>query len=153
MGFGVPADAIAGRLRTADQQKIEILRAIARDAELIVLDEPSAALGRDEIAHLHETIRSLRARGRTIVLVSHFLGEVLRIADTVTVLRDGRLIRTGPAGEETEASLVQAMLGRALDQSFPPKAVPEKGGPSCSPWRTFPPRAWKTSPRRFMAER
>ena len=129
VGFGVAADAVAGRLRTADQQKIEILRAIARDAELIVLDEPSAALGRDEIAHLHETIRSLRARGRTIVLVSHFLGEVLRIADTVTVLRDGRLIQTGPAGEETQASLVQAMLGRALDQSFPPKAVPEKGAP------------------------
>ncbi len=129
VGFGVAADATAGRLRTADKQKIEILRAIARDAELIVLDEPSAALGRDEIAHLHETIRSLRARGRTIVLVSHFLGEVLEVADAVTVLRDGHLVRTGLAVEETQASLVQAMLGRALDQTFPAKAEPCPGAP------------------------
>ena len=127
VGFGVPAEAVAGRLRTADQQKIEILRAIARDAELIVLDEPSAALGRDEISHLHETIRSLRSRGRTIVLVSHLLGEVLSVADTVTVLRDGHLVRTGRAADESEASLVQAMLGRTLDQSFPPKAEPRPG--------------------------
>lgn len=129
VGFGVSEDAIAGSLRTADRQKIEILRAIARDAELIVLDEPSAALGRDEIAHLHETIRSLRARGRTIVLVSHFLGEVLDVADTVTVLRDGHVVRTSRATEESEATLVEAMLGRSLDQSFPSKAEPRPHAP------------------------
>lgn len=129
VGFGVPAEAVAGRLRTADQQKIEILRAIARDAELIVLDEPSAALGRGEIAHLHETIASLRARGRTIVLVSHFLGEVLEVADDVTVLRDGQVVRTASAVMESEDSLVQSMIGRVLDRPFPPKTAPRPDAP------------------------
>lgn len=129
VGFGVPAGAVAGQLRTADQQKLEILRALARDAELLVLDEPSAALGRDEVARLHDMIRSLRARGRTVVLVSHFLGEVLEVADEVTVLRDGGLIQSGPAAAETEQSLVRAMLGRTLDQTFPPRRPVPQGAP------------------------
>lgn len=129
VGFGVPAGATAGQLRTADQQKLEILRALARDAELLVLDEPSAALGRDEVARLHDMIRSLRDRGRTVVLVSHFLGEVLEVADDVTVLRDGRVVQSGPAAAETEQSLVRAMLGRPLDQTFPPKQPPPAGTP------------------------
>jgi rhamnose transport system ATP-binding protein len=129
VGFHVPADSIAGHLRTADQQKLEILRAVARDAELIVMDEPSAALTRDEMRHLHEAIRSLRGRGRTVVLVSHLLSEVLELADDVTVLRDGRVVRTGPCANETEKTLIEAMLGRSLDATFPPKPAPPKGSP------------------------
>lgn len=129
VGFGVPDSAPAGSMRTADQQKVEILRALARDAELLVLDEPSAALGPAEVERLHEMIRSLRARGRTVVLVSHFLREVLEVADEVTVLRDGRVVRSGPAAGESEGSLVQAMLGRPLEQTFPPRVNPSEGAP------------------------
>ena len=129
VGFEVPAGAIAGHLRTADQQKLEILRAVARDAELIVMDEPSAALTRDEMGHLHNAIRSLRDRGRTVVFVSHILSEVLELSDDVTVLRDGRVVRSGPCANENEKSLIEGMLGRSLDATFPPKTRPPEGAP------------------------
>ena len=129
VGLDVPPDASAGRLRTADQQKVEILRAVARNAELIVMDEPSAALTRDEVRHLHQAIRSLRDSGHTVVLVSHFLWEVLELADVVTVLRDGSVVRSGPCAAETEHSLIEAMLGRSLDTSFPPRQRALSGAP------------------------
>ncbi len=129
-GFGVPPGMTVGRLRVADQQKVEILRALARDAELLVLDEPSSSLGRDDVAKLRALIPSLRARGMTIVLVSHFLDEVLQMADDVSILRDGRLVRTGPAAAETEDTLVEAMLGRTLDQSLPERRPPAASAPA-----------------------
>ena len=123
-GFDLPADDPVGTLRIADQQKVEILRALARDAKLVVMDEPTAALTSDESARLLEIVRGLRAAGTTIVYVSHFLPEVLSIADTVTVLRDGRLIHTKPAASETPASVVTAMLGRPMEMTFPDKVYP-----------------------------
>ena len=130
VGFGVPADTLAGELRVADQQKLEILRALARDAQFLVFDEPTAALGRDDIEKLHQVISRLRSQGRTVLLISHFLREVLEVADDVTVLRDGRLVRCGPAATETEGSLVQAMLGRSFEQPFPPKRRPPASSPA-----------------------
>ena len=123
-GFDLPADDHVGTLRIADQQKVEILRALARDARLVVMDEPTAALTSDEAARLLEIVRGLRTAGTTIVYVSHFLPEVLSIADTVTVLRDGRLIHTKPAESETPASVVTAMLGRPMEMTFPDKVYP-----------------------------
>jgi simple sugar transport system ATP-binding protein/ribose transport system ATP-binding protein len=120
-GFDLPGHARAGALRTADQQKAEIMRALSRDARIIVMDEPSAALSAPETAHLHDVVRTLAQRGRTILLISHFLREVLELADSVTVLRDGRAVRTSSTSDETEASLVEAMLGRPLTTTFPPK--------------------------------
>ncbi|MGE5134567.1 MAG: sugar ABC transporter ATP-binding protein [Gemmatimonadota bacterium] len=122
-GFELSGDAPAGGLRTADQQKVEILRALARDAELIVMDEPTAALGQPDVVRLHEVIRGLAAAGTTVVLVSHFLHEVLELADTITVLRDGRVVRTAPAAQETEDTLLSAMLGRSLGATFPAKQL------------------------------
>ncbi|HEY1597051.1 MAG TPA: sugar ABC transporter ATP-binding protein [Thermoleophilaceae bacterium] len=124
-GFALPAERSAGRLRTAEQQQVEILRALSREAELIVMDEPSAALGGPDVERLHEIIRSLARSGKTILLVSHFLREVLELADTVTILRDGQLVRTGAAKEESEESLIQGMLGRPLGAAFPDK--PKRG--------------------------
>jgi simple sugar transport system ATP-binding protein/ribose transport system ATP-binding protein len=118
-GFELPGDAPAGQLRTADQQKAEILRALGRNAKLIVMDEPTAALSRPDVSRLHVIIRRLAAAGTTVVLVSHFLGEVLELADEVTILRDGRVIQTAAAGGQTEESLLSAMLGRPLDAAFP----------------------------------
>ncbi len=121
-GFELPADRPIGQLRIAEQQQIEILRALARDARLLVMDEPSSALSGPDTTRLHEIIRSLSEDGKTVLLVSHVLREVLQLADTVTVLRDGRLVRSAPAAEETEDSLIQAMLGRSLGATFPEKA-------------------------------
>jgi ribose transport system ATP-binding protein len=123
-GFDLRGDAAAGKLRTADQQKVEILRALSRDAKTIVMDEPAAALTAPETVQLHEIIRSLAASGKTIILISHFLREVLELGTTVTILRDGRVIRTAPTSAETEESLVLGMLGRPLNAAFPPKTQP-----------------------------
>jgi len=125
-GFDLLGRIPAGRLRTADQQKVEILRALSRDAQLIVMDEPTAALSARETEQLHEIVRRLVAAGKTILLISHFLREVLALADTVTVLRDGRVVRTAPAARETEGSLVEAMLGRSLTSTFPPQQPPAR---------------------------
>jgi ribose transport system ATP-binding protein len=129
-GLRLPATAPAGRLPPAEQQKVEILRALSRDAELIVMDEPTASLGREETAQLHEIIRSLARAGRTVLLVSHFLREVLALADEITVLRDGRVVRTAPAAEQTEDSLIHAMLGRPLTAAFPPKQAAPDDAPA-----------------------
>ena len=120
-GFEVPADEQVARLRLADQQKVEILRALSRRARLIVMDEPTAALTHDESAKLFEIIDRLRGRGTTILYISHFLEEVLRLVNRVTVMKDGRIVRTSEARQETLESLVTAMLGRSLDATFPAK--------------------------------
>ncbi len=128
-GFNLPADRPAGHLRTAEQQQVEILRALARDARLIIMDEPSAALSEPDTVRLHEIIRSLTQAGKSVLLVSHFLREVLELADTITVLRDGKLVHTRPASEETEDTLIQAMLGRPLDAAFPAKQTRRADAP------------------------
>jgi simple sugar transport system ATP-binding protein/ribose transport system ATP-binding protein len=121
-GFGLPAERLVGGLRVAEQQQVEIMRALARDARMIVMDEPSQALAGSDVERLHSIIRSLAEQGRTVLLVSHFLREVLALADTITVMRDGGIVRTAPAAEETEATLIQGMLGRPLSAVYPPKA-------------------------------
>jgi simple sugar transport system ATP-binding protein/ribose transport system ATP-binding protein len=128
-GFALPADRMVAELSVADQKKVEILKAIARNARLIVMDEPTAALADDEAEKLIEIVRGLRQAGTTIVYVSHFLKEVLSVADTVTVLRNGELIRTAAASDETPDSLVTAMLGREMSLTFPPKAFPSPDAP------------------------
>jgi simple sugar transport system ATP-binding protein/ribose transport system ATP-binding protein len=128
-GFGLPPDVPAGMLSIADQQKVEILRALARNAELIVMDEPTASLTADEADKLFEIIRRLQSRGTTILYVSHFLDEVLALVDTVSVLKDGKLVRTAPAARETSEKLVRAMVGRSLELAFPPKRFPPPDAP------------------------
>jgi ABC-type sugar transport system ATPase subunit len=126
-GFELGGDLRGRGLRTADQQKVEILRALGRNAALIVMDEPTAALGRPDAQRLHRVIRRLAAGGTTVVLVSHFLREVAELADQVTILRDGRLVRTAPAAGETEETMLSAMLGRSLGTAFPARRpVPEQ---------------------------
>ena len=88
------------------------------------MDEPSAALDGADTEKLHEIVRSLAAAGKTIVLISHFLREVLALSDPVTVLRDGRVVQTSPVGDATEQSLVEAMLGRPADLCVPAQAAP-----------------------------
>jgi len=119
MGFNLRSGDLVGHLSVADQQKVEILRAVVREARLIVMDEPTAALGPDEVAGLFETINRLRRSGTTIIFVSHRLDEVVTIADRVSVLRNGRLVGTYPTAEISPARIVEQMLGRSLEETFP----------------------------------
>ena len=121
-GFPLAPGDQAGQLPLGAQQQVEILRSLSRQARLVVMDEPSAALNDTETQALHRAIRQLAAAGTSVLLVSHFLKEVLSLADTVTVLRDGRLVKTGAAAGETENSLIVAMLGRPLTKVFPRSA-------------------------------
>jgi rhamnose transport system ATP-binding protein len=129
IGFRPRPSATVRTLRTADQQKVEILRQLVRDTRLIVMDEPTAALTRDEADRLLEITRELRDDGVTVIYVSHILGDVLELCDTITVLKDGRHVKTTRASEETSDSLVTAMLGRSLDIAFPSPAPPPADAP------------------------
>jgi simple sugar transport system ATP-binding protein/ribose transport system ATP-binding protein len=120
-GFNLNPRSKVGMLRVSEQQKVEIMRALARDADLIVLDEPTAALTAEESSGLLDLIKDLRDRGTTFVYVSHYLEEVLDLADTVSVLKDGRLVSTGPAASEDVEGLVAKMLGRSIGAMFPDK--------------------------------
>jgi rhamnose transport system ATP-binding protein len=126
-GIEVPGQAAVGSLSVAQQQKVEILRALARNAELIVMDEPSARLTAAEAEVLDSIIRGLAAAGTTVVFVSHFLDEVLTVSDYITIMRDGRVIRTVRGTEATRPGLVTDMIGRPLDASFPARTLPAEG--------------------------
>lgn len=124
VGIRVPPDVRVGELRLAEQQKVEMLRAFARNVRVIILDEPTAALSTLEATRLLDTIRRLRDQGLTIVYISHFLDEVLEISDEITVLRDGGFVLTGDAHAHSPSSLVTAMAGRPVDLTFPSKRPP-----------------------------
>jgi rhamnose transport system ATP-binding protein len=129
IGFEPSPSTRVETLRVADQQKVEVLRALVRNARLIVMDEPTAALTRTEADRLLAIVRDLRAAGVTVIYVSHILADVLALADTVTVLKDGRHVETVPARERTVDSLVTAMLGRSLELVFPPRVPPPADAP------------------------
>lgn len=121
-GFTLDTRALVGDLRISDQQKVEIVKALARRAELIIMDEPTASLDRSESQVLLDTVRRLRDSGTTVVLVSHHLEEVLDVADAITVLRNGVVVHSGPREGHNRESLIQLMLGRSLESSFPRKS-------------------------------
>jgi ribose transport system ATP-binding protein len=117
-GFGVDVD-VTRPLRTLGlgaQQMVAIARSVAADARVVVMDEPTSSLEPREVATLFEVIGRLRAAGIAVLYVSHRLDELYRICDRVTVLRDGRVVHTGPLSELPRLRLVAAMLGRDLDE-------------------------------------
>lgn len=121
-GFGLPGRKKVRDLRIADQQKVEIMRALARDAQVLIMDEPTSSLTSDEAHKLHLVIADLKQQGRTVVYVTHFLDAVLAHTDRTTIMRDGRIVRTSETRNETRQSIVEGMLGRALEVSFPQKS-------------------------------
>ena len=121
IGFGLNPKEIVGNLRIADQQKVEIMRALARDAKVIIMDEPTSSLTKNEIERLHILMKKLRISGYLIIYVSHFLDAILEVCDNVTILRDGKLIRTGKIVNENKETLVEAMLGKSIEIAFPKK--------------------------------
>ena len=117
--------AILHTLSVAEQQIVEIAKAISLDAKVLIMDEPTAALTVTEVRMLTDLIARLKARGLAIVFVSHRLKEVFDLADRITVLKDGRLIKTAPVDTVTATEVVTMMVGRELDHYYPPLAAPE----------------------------
>jgi ribose transport system ATP-binding protein len=113
-------DAPAGFLTLADRQLFEVAKALVTDPKVLLLDEPTTALGPTEVEALHRTVVACRGRGVGVVYVSHRLPEVLEIADRITVLRDGRNQGTFDASETTESALVELIVGRPFEAAFPP---------------------------------
>ena len=116
-------------LGVGKQQLVEIAKALSRDIKLLILDEPTAALNEDDSENLLELLRGLRNQGVTCIMISHKLREVIAIADSVTVLRDGQTICTLDAhqGEVSEQVLIKHMVGRAIDNIYPPRTAHEFG--------------------------
>jgi len=114
----LPTDVPVRRLSIAQQQLVEIAKALAFDAKVLILDEPSAVLAGDELERLFEVILRLRDRGVAIVYISHRLAEIDRIADEVTVLRDGRRIVTTETSGMTRQELIRSMVGRDLVEAY-----------------------------------
>ncbi|MGZ8571100.1 MAG: sugar ABC transporter ATP-binding protein [Actinomycetota bacterium] len=115
-------DAPAGSLSLADRQLFEVAKALVNDPLVLLLDEPTTALGPHEVEALHRTLAGCRERGVGVVYVSHRLPEVLEIADRITVLRDGRNQGTFDARAVSEPALVDLIVGRAFEAAFPPPA-------------------------------
>ena len=111
-------------LGVAMQQMVEVAKALSMDAEIIIMDEPTASLGESEIVELFATIRHLKEKGVSIIYISHRLQELPSIADRVTVLRDGKKIATCEVAETDLNELIRLMVGRRLSEQFPKVAVP-----------------------------
>ena len=113
-------DAPAGMLTLADRQLFEVAKALVTDPKVVLLDEPTTALGPHEVEALHRALAACRDRGVGVVYVSHRLPEVLEVADRITVLRDGKGRGTFDAGTTTEHELVDLIVGRSFEAAFPP---------------------------------
>ncbi len=112
--LAVDPAALVSDITVGQEQRVEILKALYRGADILILDEPTAVLTPQEAHELFEIIRSLQADGKSIIFISHKLNEVLEIADRITVLRRGKKIETVPREGATEASLARAMVGREV---------------------------------------
>lgn len=108
-------------LGIGQQQLVEIAKAIAKKAEILILDEPSAALTESETENLLQILKELKSKGVTCIYISHKLSEVFEIADSITILRDGKSIGTEPLSEMTENKVIALMVGREITQRFPRK--------------------------------
>jgi rhamnose transport system ATP-binding protein len=125
LGVRLAPDRIARGLSIADQQIVEIAKALSADASVIVMDEPTAALTTTEVARLFGVAETLRARGAAVLFISHRLEEVFELCQRVTVMRDGRHVLTKPVEELTTESIIRAMVGRDMEALFPKVAATE----------------------------
>jgi len=119
LGVAIDIDTPCSRLTTAQQQLVEIARALARDTRIIVMDEPTAALTAGEVSRLFEIIRDLKSRGIAVIYISHRLDEIFALADRVVVLRDGRNVGTRPLEGLGRTELIKMMVGRELADEYP----------------------------------
>jgi ABC-type sugar transport system ATPase subunit len=118
VGARVPSTALIRDLSVAQQQMVEVAKALAVDARILIMDEPTSALGEDEVETLFDIIGTLKEQGIAIVFITHRLEEVFRIADRVVVLRDGQRVGGMPIGEATPDKVIHLMVGRELTEMF-----------------------------------
>jgi len=122
LGMKIDPQTVVGQLSVADQQMVEVAKALVNKMKVLILDEPTAVLSGLEVDLLFDRINRLRAEGAAIIYVSHRLQEVFRIADRVTVLKDGKLVTRLNTCDVQPNALVSLMIGRELSEVFPPKA-------------------------------
>lgn len=124
LGVDIDPTAIVGSLSAAQQQMVEIAKALSIKARILIMDEPTAALTKRETEELYTIIRKLQYQGTAIIFISHRFEDIYEIADRVTVLRDGKKVGTWRVNEITEKDLIRAMVGREIHQLFPKSTVP-----------------------------
>ncbi len=122
----IPPDTRVGSLSIAEQQIVEIARALLREARVLILDEPTSSLSRVDVERLFRLIRRLAERGLAVIYISHFLEEVFEIADSYTVLRDGRSVGEGKIEGASVQEIVRLMVGRDIQEMFP-RSTRERG--------------------------
>ncbi len=122
-GLHVHLDALVGELPVGELQRLEILKALYRGAKILILDEPTAVLTPQETLQLFETLRRLRERGTTILLITHKLKEVMALCDAVTVMRAGQVVQTKAIADTSPEDLAQAMVGRKVHLGRPEQAA------------------------------
>lgn len=125
LGLSIDPRRRLGELTLAEKQSVEIAKALGRQAGLLIMDEPTSALSERESELLFRIILDLKRRGVAILYISHRMQEIFRLAETITVMRDGRSVFTSPAGELDENRLIPLMVGRAIEFA----AVPERTSP------------------------
>jgi inositol transport system ATP-binding protein len=124
LGIDIKPTSLMKTLSVANTQMVEIAKAISYDASLIIMDEPTSAITEREVDHLFRMIRSLKAKGVTIIYITHKMDEVFLIADDITVLRDGKHVATEPASQTNKGHLITMMVGRELTEMFPKEVAP-----------------------------
>jgi ribose transport system ATP-binding protein len=124
----IPPTALSSTLSVAEQQIVEIAKAISFDSKVLIMDEPTASLTSVEVKMLTDLVARLKARGMAIIFISHRLIEVFDIADKITVMKDGKLIKTMSNKDVTPSDVVYLMVGRTLDHYFPPLGAPDDFG-------------------------
>tara|TARA_R110000751_G_scaffold234229_9_gene335720 strand:+ start:5942 stop:7444 length:1503 start_codon:yes stop_codon:yes gene_type:complete len=136
LSFPVEPTALVSTLGAAKKQMVEIARAVHHNAHVLIFDEPTATLTPEEKYHFFTLVRNLKAQGHAIVFITHALEEALSLADRITVLRDGRLVRNGHVSEFSRSSIVRDMVGRDLQDEIHPGRVQRKarklGNPTLS---------------------
>ncbi len=123
LGVHLDPGAKARFLSVAEQQMVEIARALSINAKILIMDEPTSSLTLAEVAELFRIVRQLRAAGTAVIFISHRLEELFEVADRVTILRDGRYVGTQSLANVTTAQLIEMMVGRTLADLFPKQAV------------------------------
>jgi rhamnose transport system ATP-binding protein len=131
LGAKFGAGRLAGELSVADQQVAEIARALNHRSQLIIMDEPTAALPAEAHEHLFDVVRALREDGTAVVYISHELADVFALCDRVTVMKDGRKVATTATADTTRDEVIRAMVGRPLGEMFPPR--PPRKASSAAP--------------------
>lgn len=119
LGYQLNPDAQVGSLHLAEQQCVEITRALLSEPRILILDEPTAALDDSEVARLFDIVRRLRGEGVAIIYISHRLDEIFQLADRITVLKDGKVVGTRATGEVTKDEVIAMMVGRVLEDIYP----------------------------------